>query len=222
MTVSRGEIYSISFCFLGCVLLVPSCISLIHPVIFKGFAISGLITACVCLTIAAALDLYAAYVLFRSAVGTRLVDTARRTRNTKCYQIFGAGFFLIASLMYLPFLASKSVLGTTITDLGTWVFRFGSFAYLGSNYRCGYDLIKTVQKRGYWLNRDVINFIAICVFILGSLFYIFGGIVEQMKIGDPLLMPELWVIGSISFAIGSFIYFKATIARVAHTKKATG
>lgn len=211
MSVLRREIFSISLCFLGCVLLVPSCILLIYPKEFMDLAILGLIIACLCLTVSAIIDLFEAYFLLDSIKEIVLVNKARRVINTKRYQMLGAGFFLTASLMYLPFLAPKHVLGTTVADLGTWVFRFGSFAYLGSSYRCVGDLMKRVQARGGWLKQDVISLVAICAFMLGSLFYIFGGVVGQMKIGTPSLMPELWVIGSLGFAVGSFIFFKRSV-----------
>ena len=212
MIVLRREIFSISLCFLGCLLLVPSCILLIYPKEFTGLAIPGLIIACLCLTASAVIDLYEAYFQLYSIKEIALPNKTWQVFYTKCYQMIGAGFFLAASIMYLPSLASKPFIGTTTADLGTWVFRFGSFAYLGSSYRCLGGLIKSVQARGNWLKQDAVSLIAICAFILGSLFYIFGGVVGQMEIGPPSLMPELWVIGSLGFAVGSFIFFKKAVA----------
>ena len=100
-----------------------------------------------------------------------------------------------------------------MADLSTWVFRFGSIAYLVANFRCAEDVINAVQTRRVWQRQDVINLVAICAFSSGSLFYISGGIVGQLKLGAPSLMLDLWVIGSIGFAIGGSIFFKGTMGR---------
>lgn len=195
MAVSSPQ-YSSFLCFLGCVLLVPSCMLLMYPEKNLGLiAIIGLIVACLCLTIAAAIDLYAAYLLKQSI-------------KTQIYQMLGAIFFLTASIMYLPVLVTYSLLGTTVANLGTWVFRFGSFAYLTASYRNLTHLIKSAQTRKNWRKQDALQLIAIISFIWGALFYIAGGVVGQMKIGAPSLMAELWVMGSVGFALGGFIFLK--------------
>lgn len=212
MNITHQEIYSATLSLFGCVLLIPSCILLINPqgVVYL-IAVIGLITACLCLILAATIDLYKTYFIQHTTKDIVLIAKARKDITTKIYQILGAGLFFTASVMYLPFLVSKFLLGMTVADLGTWVFRLGSFAYLISSYRNACDLINSVQARGAWFKQDVIIFIAIIAFMLGALFYIAGGVVKQVNIGDPSLMSELWVIGSTAFAVGSFIFFKTTI-----------
>ncbi len=50
--------------------------------------------------------------------------------------------------------------------------------------------------------------------MLGALFYIAGGVIGQMKIGESPLMFELWLIGSLAFAVGSFIILKDVISKI--------
>lgn len=200
--------YSAVLSFFGCVLLVPSCMLLMYPQETYGSpAIVGLIIACSCLTIAAFIDLQQAYFQQRLAKESFLVQQAKRNINTKVYQIIGAIFFLTASFMYLPFLAEKLIFGTTIANLGTWVFRFGSCAYLYSSFSCVQDLLKTVQTEKIWHLHNTVQLIALLSFIWGALFYISGGIVGQLKIGEAALMPKLWITGSLGFALGSCIFF---------------
>lgn len=153
--------------------------------------------------------------LFKQEVGLygalATASAARRTFTTKLYLFFGAVFFLVASTLYLPFWASQLIEGKTIAELGTWIFRFGSFAYLVANYRCASNVFNDVRHKKSWRKQDVINLFAICAFMFGSLFYITGGLMGQMNIGPASLMSILWVIGSVGFAIGSAIFLRDAI-----------
>lgn len=211
IAVSRREICSTSFCFLGCLLLVPSCFMLAD--LHHSIGISSLVVACMCLVVAASIELYDAYNLLRSAVESVEVEKARRTFHTKLFFFFGAVFFLNASLMQVPFFSPQSVLSITVAELSTWIFRFGSCSYLAANYRCANDVIKNAQAKRIWFIQDVINLVATGAFTLGSVLYLSGGIVGQMKLGAPSLMFDLWVIGSLGFAAGSFIVFQDVIGR---------
>lgn len=211
MTESHRKVASSLFCFIGCVLLVPSSILLIRGLTFADLAVGGFIAACACLTIAAALSLYDAYLDLEKATDEATIDTALQAVYTVLYMFFGAAFFLIGSVMYLPQWGSTHILGTTAADLGTWVFRFGSFAYLGGNYRSACALVNNTQQNGFWRKEDMMVAVGVAAFMLGSLLYIAGGIFGQIKIGDPLLMADLWFLGSCCFAGGSLVFFKLNV-----------
>jgi len=202
MDESRREIASALLCFLGCVVLVPSSFLLMRGSTVIDLAVSGFIFACSSLTIAAVFSSYAAYLKLGSATDKAAFDMALQAVYTTLYILFGAALFLIGSVMYLSHWAAYHVLGTTLPSLGTWVFRFGSIAYLGGNYRSVCDLVKSTKQNGFWRREDMIVAAAIATFMLGALLYIAGGVVGQMKIGDPLLMGGLWFVGSCCFAAG--------------------
>ncbi len=203
------EIVSGALCFLGCVLLVPACWLLGCSKVFYLGAVVGLIIACSCLVLAAFLEVYPLYI---STVNDRN-HSQQQLCYAKHFQLLGASLFLLASCLYLPLIVNRLVLGMSVADYGTWVFRFGSCAYLASSFLCLKTILANVEEKESWLKSEAISVIALICFILGSLFYIAGGVVAQMKINPAWIMAMYWVLGSVGFAVGSFLFLRMMIAR---------
>jgi len=181
---------------------------LLYPGAFRYLSISILIVACLCLTASAAIDLYDAYLRLNLSKKNCIRMKARRELKTKCYLLCGASLFLLGSVIFLPLVSSIIIFNTTLSDLGTWIFRFGSISYLISSYRSLYDLIQNTKKIGRWSKQDLLDLITICAFMLGALLYILGGIIGQLKVGQMSLMFEFWVMGSFCFSLGGFLALK--------------
>ncbi len=121
------------------------------------YAISGFIVACTCLSIAASIDVYKS--VFVCKLGLSLYSPI-------C-MLLGGLLFLFASILYLPLLSKTSVFNAAFPDLGVWLFRLGSLAYLAGNYRLVSHWFITLKQNGFCHSKDVSVAVGILVFMLG-------------------------------------------------------
>ncbi len=182
--------------FWGCLLLVPSSGGLMLGATVTTYAICGFIVACTCLSIAALIDIYKAV----------LANNQATSLYSPICMLFGALLFLSASLLYLPYWSNTLIFNSTLSNIGTWLFRFGSLAYLAGNYRLIQHWLLTLKRDGFCKTEDVTVAVGILVFMLGSLLYIAGGVVTQITISKAMLTAFLWLLGSCSFAVGGTIF----------------
>ncbi|MDF1655475.1 MAG: YrhK family protein [Coxiellaceae bacterium] len=192
----RIRVISSRLYFIGCLLLVPASAGLLLGVNALLFAISGFIVACSCLSIAASLDLYKAMLECRLSVSL----------YSPLCMLAGGILFLLASIAYLPLWSAWPLFHTTLSNVGTWVFRFGSLAYLVGNFRLISRWLHDVKRAGTCELKDLGMLMGVGVFILGSLLYIAGGIVAQVEISQAMLTAVFWLLGSCSFAVGATIF----------------
>lgn len=194
LNINYRDLTSVLICCVGCIILIPASFLLISGPNFAAMSIMGFIVACSFLTISAILDAHSAYL-------------ERQINSVAPWMLSGGALFLIASILHWPSWANNPALGTTLSDLGIWLFRFGSLSYLMGNTLLAFRLIKNTQKNGTWKRSDIKTMLAILSFILGSLFFIAGGIIAQSSTADSQLMGHLWLVGSSSFALGGMLSF---------------
>ena len=109
-------------------------------------------------------------------------------------------FWFAASCMYLPAVANKALLHTTVANLGTWVFRVGTLSYLCGSFGTLRDIHRTSAGL-YGASRSVLAGVA--CFIVGALLYLCGGILSQLNLAG---FAETWVAGSVFFSVGAMAF----------------
>eukprot|EP00656_Telonema_subtile_P019370 TRINITY_DN20629_c0_g1_i1.p1 TRINITY_DN20629_c0_g1~~TRINITY_DN20629_c0_g1_i1.p1 ORF type:complete len:214 (+),score=42.53 TRINITY_DN20629_c0_g1_i1:1-642(+) len=114
----------------------------------------------------------------------------------------GGVLFLVASCMYLKAVASKPLLGTSVSNMGTWVFRVGTCSYLCGSFATFRGIVRSEKGVG---GQAVLSFGVFC-FIVGALLYLTGGILTQTHLKG---FAETWIAGSVFFAAGAIAFFVA-------------
>ena len=153
-----GYVFGTSMLLPGTILLLPSLVEfysdaiwclIVATGILSIAAIFGMIDGCCCQPEddeATTPDIEQS--LVESAAITSDVEDFNRDSTpssscsmTKCcgmlalwMMIQGGVLFFSASCMYLPAISNKTVIGTTVANLGTWVFRVGSCSYLCGSF----------------------------------------------------------------------------------------
>lgn len=110
--------------FIGTFLLNPACLLLL-PFGSVTAGVMILICACSFLTAAAGLDAICVIYIQRD------IRSMLQKFNALC-MLVGGILFLIGSILYLPSIGT--LFGYSPTNVGTWVFRTGSFFYLGGSF----------------------------------------------------------------------------------------
>jgi hypothetical protein len=114
----------------------------------------------------------------------------------------GGALFLLASCMYLEAVANKRVLGTTVANAGTWVFRIGTCSYL-----CGsFATLRGILRSERGMKGQAVLSTGVVCFIVGALLYLTGGILTQTHLKG---FAETWVAGSVFFVMGALAFYFA-------------
>merc|ERR1712166_71506 len=178
--------------------------------------INWLVAATSCLTLAAAIDYLAAWL--EPSVEAVAIEQSEKdplgleqplapTPGKSTRQLLvphmmlqGGVLFLIASCMYLPAVAKKALLHTTVANMGTWVFRVGTLSYLCGSFGTLRDIHRTPAGL-YGASRSLLA--GVGCFIVGALLYLCGGILSQLSLAG---FAETWVAGSVCFSVGAMAF----------------
>jgi hypothetical protein len=191
--------------FIGCVLLIPASTILLAGTSYDT-SISLYIAACAFLIIASIID-FLPVVTNRPTITKdqeSLIDQKLNFSGwitqfwvTLLY-LLGGICFEIGSIMYW------STFGPSVANLGTWVFRTGSFFYIGGSVISLLQILKpTFDKSSPKKQLEVSSYMWISVivfYLLGSVAFVTGGILSQLELKFSV---ESWVIGSAFFAAGA-------------------
>ena len=107
--------------------------------------------------------------------------------------------FTVASCLYLPYISGKRLLGTTVANLGTWVFRVGTCSYLTGS---GISLVSIARTPG-GLGSDKRVTIGVLSYIVGAVLYFIGGLLSQLGLPG---FAATWVAGSCFFVLGAALF----------------
>jgi YrhK-like protein len=170
------------------------------------------IGGCALLVLAALID------LTRTLLDTEDGNYRLSVLNQMC-MLMGGILFEAGSLLYWPLLSAS------IQNAGTWVFRFGSFSYLGGSATSLWllalalkpavvydDELGHIQQSSPSGSRRSLAYrlmtargirewtLVVVCFIAGALLYIIGGVLSQLAAPG---VATTWLVGSIFFTIGS-------------------
>lgn len=191
---ARLTFISASGYFIGTSLLLPGTL-FFFPKFSDDYYDTGVriyVLACSFLTLAAVADWIKVFFLpFKDTI-------------VSLFMLLGGVLFLTASILYL------SALGQT--NAGTWVFRIGSFSYLGGSFSTLFFMYKPLFSKSNEYESDSFSSEEGKRILTKSKRDSFGGIqqieeeVPKMKIINPgLIITLFFIIGAILFIIGGIL-----------------
>ena len=187
----------------ACFLLLPAT-TFLYFAATQQASIAMFISATSLLTMAAIVDIVAAWALTSGVTGTSeemspLVVENKALQRKKVPSstwvvlvayLAGGLLFLGGAILFFPLLPKEMALK------GVWVFRFGSISYFfGSTFLL--VLIWRAEK-----NHTLT--LSLLIYNLGSVAFICGGILSELSYSG-LVSTSVWMLGSISFFIGAFL-----------------
>lgn len=222
----RKFISSLDYLF-GCWLLIPASICLIYSEKYLYESIILYIISCAFLLKAAIIDFIPLFSnvakkpkkisshninLITKSEGADLnLTQSKNSENENFFNILittayllGGIFFEAGSILYWP--------TWTTGRLGTWIFRLGSICYLTGTISLCVVVLKPFDKNSHYLENQktikngsfYITMGCLTFYAYGAIFFIIGGIMSEMHYS---LSGQIWLVGSIWFAIGSTLGF---------------
>jgi hypothetical protein len=212
---------------IGCWLLIPASICLIYSDKYIYESIIFYIVSCGFLLKAAIIDfisLFKKLPLKSNSISSKdinLISTVDELESTnlvnssnnsdECLNktitvayLLGGLFFELGSILYWPTFSTGR--------LGTWVFRFGSLCYLTGTITFinvilnPYNNSTSIKENKKPRKNPSFYIVIGCLtfYAFGAICFIIGGIMSETHY---LLSGEVWLVGSIWFAIGSTLGF---------------
>lgn len=202
-----------ALCYLfGCYLLIPASICFLYWGDYKFESIVFYIVACGFLFIGGLLDLVAVIVPRQRTTSDSLINDDKPEPKPDCASIvivvayfLGGLFFELASILYWP------TFDPEVANLGTWIFRIGSFCYMAGSFTSLKQIFAAYEVEENKPAKDLGYYMWICCilfYILGSVLFLIGGMLSQV---GYQLAAHVWNGGSASFALGSTFGFIETI-----------